>query len=218
MDRIDLAQGPLLDALAPLLVPAPQFRLRVVMDTLPLTAKALVTLLCVSGRAGPAMASLPPALIFSLSQLSLAIVSCLGYWVAGARMLHSWEGGAGEAGRRLSASDEARVGSLELDGGEGVDGSRCGGPELGGASLVRDVRGDRVAGGHREGAGKSSGGIEHAAGGVGSSVQRGWGMGGREGRSNGGRRPGRSRIASWGPAQQEALATSGIFAVQAVSA
>eukprot|EP00200_Dunaliella_tertiolecta_P006841 CAMPEP_0202376560 /NCGR_PEP_ID=MMETSP1127-20130417/7031_1 /ASSEMBLY_ACC=CAM_ASM_000462 /TAXON_ID=3047 /ORGANISM="Dunaliella tertiolecta, Strain CCMP1320" /LENGTH=263 /DNA_ID=CAMNT_0048974375 /DNA_START=22 /DNA_END=810 /DNA_ORIENTATION=- len=97
-----------------------QFRLRVVMDTLPLTVKALVTLACVAGWAGPTLASLPPALIFSIAQLSLAVASCLGYWIAGTRMLRTWSREAGMEGHVLkgtgSSSRQDDLAGREKDG------------------------------------------------------------------------------------------------------
>jgi hypothetical protein len=58
------------------------FKLRVVMDTLPLAVRSAVTLAAVSGWAGPRLKAMPPALVFSVAQLMLGIVSFLGYALA----------------------------------------------------------------------------------------------------------------------------------------
>ena len=134
------------------------------------------------------MASLPPALIFSTAQLSLAVVSCLGYWLAGVRMMRSWD---------VRASEEHIAGAF------GKEGGGVGAKERGVSDETEIKRGARKIGGE-------SGAVSKE--GVSSCETSKVGGGGGSGFLGGG-----GRMLSWGPAEREALATSGIFAVQAVS-
>ncbi|KAF5836137.1 Rft protein-domain-containing protein [Dunaliella salina] len=211
-----------------------QFGLRVVMDTLPLTVKALVTLACVAGWAGPTLASLPPALIFSIAQLSLAVASCLGYWVAGTRMLRTWSSGVGKE-EHASHQRESNSGlddpvRQEEDGGGDLG---CGGELFGGKGEAGGLRGKHEEGGKEDRTPKpisnwgQRGGEE--AEGVSKSAQvgsKGRYRGQKEvdvSSDEGASRKGkwelglrsRRRLLQYGPAEREVLATSGIFAVQA---
>ena len=156
-----------------------RFRLRVVMDTAPLLTKALVTLLCVSGWAGPTLASLPPALIFSASQLALATASCTGYWLAGLQILHEWR-----QQQQQHATSNQRMPAAK----EGGQRQQADGPQQGAKT--------------------------GQGGGIGSA-KRGFPCE-KEMVTEPDRRGGKG-LFGWGPSEREALATSGIFAMQAVS-
>ncbi len=58
-----------------------RFRLRALLDSAALTAKALLTLLLVAGLAGPRARALPPAIVFSAAQLAFALTTLVGYVV-----------------------------------------------------------------------------------------------------------------------------------------